>query len=266
MANEFQIQLKIDRAKHHIGDLETRIHQFLATKPYKVAIKIDSQSRKPIYYVSAVDPVPDSLALVAGDVIHNLICALDHLAYQLIMKDTAGSPPDPFGIYFPIGETVEKYKTKKDRQISGAGKHTICAIDALKPYKGGNDLFWQLSRLNNVDKHRLLLAVGSQAAGVNLIQHMANFLPGDIFSPEDKASLSMTGLFFTPSDTGFPLKEGFELLIGGVDEKPNPNQQFLFDVALNEPGIIESKSILVSLREFAAIVSDAFLQLGPLLK
>src|SRR5215467_5532663 len=30
-------------------------------------------------------------------------------------------------------------------------------MDALKPYKGGNDVLWHLSRLNNIDKHRLLI-------------------------------------------------------------------------------------------------------------
>ena len=36
-------------------------------------------------------------------------------------------------------------------------KAAIAAIDALKPYRGGDDLLWQLHRLENVDKHRVLI-------------------------------------------------------------------------------------------------------------
>ncbi len=33
-------------------------------------------------------------------------------------------------------------------------------MDALKPYRGGNDALWLLSQLDNASKHRLLLSVG----------------------------------------------------------------------------------------------------------
>ncbi len=36
----------------------------------------------------------------------------------------------------------------------------IEAIDRLKPYKGGNEPFWKLHKLDCTDKHHLLLAVG----------------------------------------------------------------------------------------------------------
>ncbi len=265
MANEFQVQLKIERAKQHISDLQARINQFFATEPYKIAIKIDSESRKPVYYLGEVDPAPDSLALIAGDAIHSLVCALDHLAYQLVMKDTAGSPLNASGIYFPIGETIAKYESKKTAQIAGARKVTIDAIDALKPYKGGNDRFWQLSRLNNIDKHRLLLTVGSLTTGMDFGQHAVNIFP-DFFPPEVNEIIKSAGWVLPVPNTGFPLEKGFVLLIGAVDEKPNPKQQFAFDIGLSEPTVVSSKSLLALLREFATTVDNAFLQLAPLLK
>ena len=39
-------------------------------------------------------------------------------------------------------------------------KDAVDAIDAIKPYKGGNDTLWRLHGLNNIDKHRLLITVG----------------------------------------------------------------------------------------------------------
>jgi hypothetical protein len=35
----------------------------------------------------------------------------------------------------------------------------IAAIDAAKPYKGGNEPLWRIHELNNIDKHRSLFSV-----------------------------------------------------------------------------------------------------------
>jgi hypothetical protein len=265
MANEFQITLKIERAKKHIADLERELRAFLDAKPYGVGAKREPQTRKLIYYVTSVNPVPEYLSLITGDIIQNLISALDHLAYQLVFKDTGGHPPKPSKIYFPIADTITIYEAEKNRKVEGARKDTFKAIDAIKPYKGGNDLLWMLYRLNNIDKHRLLLTVGSKAAGVNLAQHMAN-IARDQMSAKAIDVLESFNFFVNPADTGFPLKEGFELLIGAVDEKPNPKQQFRFDVALSETGIVEGESLLITMQSFATTVDNVFNELSPLLR
>jgi hypothetical protein len=265
MANEFQITLKIERAKKHIADLQRELGVFLDAKPYKVGAKHDPQTRNLIYYVTSVNAIPDCVPLIAGDTIQNLISALDHLAYQLVFKDTGGNPPKPGKIYFPIADTVAIYEAEKCRKLQGAGKDTLKAIDATKPYKGGNDPLWMLYRLNNIDKHRLLLTVGSKAAGVNIGQLLANIM-GDQLPAGLANGLGSLDLFLNPADTGFPLKEGFELYVGAVDEKPNPEQQFHFDVALSELGIIEGNSLLATIQGFATAVDNVFNDLSPLLK
>lgn len=62
-----QITPKIERAKHHVGDLQAIIGAFFKTNPYKVSAKRDPQTRRPIYYVSSVESVPEPIALIAGD-------------------------------------------------------------------------------------------------------------------------------------------------------------------------------------------------------
>src|SRR5439155_3646697 len=110
-----------------------------------------------------------------------------------------------------------------------------------------------LSKLNNIEKHRLLLTVGSQAAGVNLGQLMSGLL-GSAFPADAVAAFESMNAFLNPADKGFPLKAGFELYIGAVDEKPNPKQQFRFDVALSEPGVIDGKPLLETVNHFTALV------------
>jgi hypothetical protein len=97
--------------------------------------------------------VPVEIALIAGDAIQNLVSALDHLAYQLVMVGSNDNPPNRKWIYFPIADDAAKYESKKLIRIEGARESAIKAIDALKPYKGGNDRLWALYRLNSIDKH-----------------------------------------------------------------------------------------------------------------
>jgi hypothetical protein len=69
-----------------------------------------------------------------------------------------------------------------------------------------------------------------------------------------------------PADKGFPLKPGFELYIGAPGEEPDPKQQFRFDVAISEPGIVESKSLLQTLHQLTTLVEGIVAALIPLLK
>jgi hypothetical protein len=265
MAREAHITSKIKRAKEHVAELERELRAFFDTNPYKVGTKHDPQTRKLIYYVAGADPTPECVPLIAGDAIRNLMSALDHLAYQIVCSDTGDNPPNPRRIYFPIADNATKYEAQKRGKMEGARQETFDAIDVLKPYNGGNDLLWMLYRLNNIEKHRLLLTVGSKAAGVNVAQDMAR-RAGSLFPPQAIAALESMSLFLIPADSGFPLKEGFELFIGAVDEKPNPKQQFQFDVALSEPGIIEGKSLLQTVQQFTALVEGIVTALRPRLK
>ncbi len=256
------VTLKIKRAKEHVADLERELQSFLQSNPYKVGSKHDPQTRKLIYYVTSVEPTPDCLPLIAGDAIQNLMSALDHLAYQIVCSDTGNNPPNPKWIYFPIADDAAKYEARKGGKIKGARQETLDAIDALKPYKGGNDLLWTLYRLNNIEKHRLLLTVGSQAAGVNLGQLMASHLSG-AFPAGAVATFESMNIFLNPADKGFPLKAGFELYVGAVDEKPNPKQQFRFTVALNEIGVVEGKPLIETVHQLTNLVEGIVTALTP---
>lgn len=259
------VTLKIKRAKEHIAELESQLRSFFDSYPFKVGTKRDPDTRKLIYFVASAEPIPECVPLVAGDAIQNLMSALDHLAYQLVCSDTGDNPPNPNWIYFPIADDVFKYDAKKHEKMKGAKQVTFDAIDALKPYKGGNDVLWTLYRLNNIEKHRLLLTVGSYAAGINISQHMANTFRS-VFPDEAITSFESMNVFINPADNGFPLKPGFELFVDAADEKPNPKQQFRFGVALREPGIIEDKSVLDTVNKFSVLVENIVKSLMPLLK
>lgn len=259
------VSLKVKRAYDHLEDLKRHLDIFFESKPYKVGMRHDLKSRKLIYYLKRTEPLPDCIPLIVGDVIQNLVSALDHLAYQIVCKDTSDNPPQPKKVYFPIAENASDYEAIKNRKLIGAKQQSIDAVDAVKPYKGGNDQLWMLHQLNNIDKHRLLLTYGAQAGGLNVWQLLASEWNSHFLGEEINA-LNFEPTFLVPSDTGFPLTQGFELYIGGVDEKPDPQQQFLFEVVINEPGIVERQPISETLHQFARAVDETVVILARLLK
>jgi len=190
---------------------------------------------------------------------------LDHLAYQLVCKDTADKPPNPTWIYFPISEDQRTYDAKRNGKMQGATSETFKAIDAIRPYKGGNDFLWSLYRLNNIEKHRLLLTVGAQAAGIHLGQ-LLSMHASSAFTPEALSEMESMDLFLQPADNGFPISEGFELYMGGPDEEVNPKLQFRFTVVLNEVGIAVGKPLLETIKELSDEVERVVNILSPRLR
>ena len=252
-----QITPKVERAKKHISDVNVEILSFLKTDPYKVSTKRDPHTRKLIYYVSNIQPVPNPIALMAGDAIQNMMSALDHLAYQLVCASTNDDPPNPNWIYFPIQDDATKYEAKKLGKIQGARQTAIDAIDAIKPYKGGNDLLWMLYRLNNVEKHRLLFTVGSMFQSVNIGAHMQALMQkvwDQPDSPFKGKTVPILDLFLKPADVLFPLKIGDELFIDAPDAEVNEKMQFRFGVALSEPQIVQAQSLMELLIQLTGLV------------
>jgi hypothetical protein len=103
------------------------------------------------------------------------------------------------------------------------------------------------------------------ALRVHLGQIMSN-LHGDSFPTEIRSMFESLSLFIVPADKGFPLKEGFELYIGAVDEKPNSNQQFRFTIALDEPGIIEGKPLIETIHQLTTLVEGIVATLSSRLR
>lgn len=137
--------------------------------------------------------------------------------------------------------------------MAGASDQTIASIDELRPYRGGNDALWQLYRLNNIEKHRLLFAVGAQAAGIHLGQMLAHHI-GTHMGADAAALVEQMESYLMPADKGYPLSPEFGLCIGAPDEPINPRLQFMFSVVLHEPGVADGEPITDLLRKLEAAV------------
>jgi hypothetical protein len=258
-------RLKVEWAKAKIVDLNNSLKAFFSTKPYKVGRKRDPQTRKPIYYVESVALTPIELSSLAGNIVHDLRSALDYLAFELFNSSTT----KPVGaneskIQFPIGDSLADYQSKCSRQVKGIDPSAVKAFDALDPYQGGNGhQFWVLHRLDNIDKHRRLVIVGSYFRSINLGAFLCRMMKDSL--PAHFGEMPILDAFFKPADTLCPLKAGDELFIDAPDAKMDDELEFQFDVSLYEPPIIEGKPLVETINHLAQLVGDTLTNFIPLL-
>lgn len=186
-----------------------------------------------------------------------LRCALDHLAYQLVWVSTGVLPNSQ--VSFPIGDDRTGYIDLRRKRLKGARSAAIAAVDALAPYKGGNDLLWKLSKLNNVDKHRSLLTAGSAFQSFNvgprLVRDMQQ-LWEKTSEPGKVPQIPPMDLFLRPADRLFPLKQGVRLFIDGPDAPVDPSIEFRFDLAFSEPGAGGGEPVQETLTAMVELVAN----------
>ena len=246
------VRLKIERADKHIDDLKTAVRSFFDANPYKVSHRRDTDTRKLIYYVESAQPVPIIVAAIAGDALHCLRDTLDHLTQQLYLVGTGNAKGYRDQTSFLISKNAKDFKSTLPGKVQGMRKDAVDAIRALEPYPGGKGAdLWTLHRLNNIDKHRLILTVGSAFNSVNV----GPLMTGEMEKAPGRA-IPALDLFIRPADNLFPLEAGKELLIDPPDAQPNEKIQFRFDVAIHEPGLIEGQPIVETVVTFRARISD----------
>lgn len=256
-----EIWHKIERANKHISDLDAALRRFMASEPYKIECRRD-QSRKPIYYIKQIEPVPTEIILILGDAIQNLRTALDHLAQQLYLVGTQSSTLARH-ISFFIGSSASDYRSNFRGRVNGMRRDAIDAICALEPFKAGKGhQLWVLNSLNNIDKHRALVACGGSFQALDIL---AAVLPA--FPPQFRAAFAGTkqSLLMNVADKLCPLKVGDELFIGTPDDEFNPDLPFHLAVALNEPDITEPGPMREAVQALADSVSNSVNELRPFL-
>jgi len=242
------VRLKIERANKHISDLQDALRSFFDSNPYKICTKRNPNSRQLIYYLASVQPIPTGIPAIAGDALNSLRSALDHLAQQLYLFGSGASDyRDQTG--FPISPSAKDFKPAFiAKKTHGMRDDAINAIKAIEPYKGGqgSDL-WTLDRLNNIDKHRLIVPVWSMFRGIGL-----GHVLGKMNIPaEDAAKFrKWADAFIITESPAAPVKAGDELFIDLPEAEPDKDRKFHFQISVHEPGVLEGEPVLETLIQF----------------
>jgi hypothetical protein len=147
---------KIKRANEHIADLQAKIADL--PKHYISSIQIDAGARyKAIKYDVADTDFMVDVALLIGDAVHNLKCALDYAWIETIERliPSAVNRFAKFPVY-PSRNALEG--ALRGREVDEISKNIFrFIVEEIKPYNGGNFAIWPVHVLDKRDKHRLMI-------------------------------------------------------------------------------------------------------------
>lgn len=255
------VHVKIDRAQEHLRALDDEVKTFITSNPYEAFDSEDPITGDLVIRVKVHASPPLWWSTIIGDVFHNLRSSLDVLVYQLILAN--GKRPRKNSA-LPI--YTEQIDFNKDgiKKVKGVSAEAERRIRAVKPYKTGNLRLWQLHQLNNADKHRLIIPVGSayRSATFDFGAHANQFLPPDVDLRFPSFSLAIK-----PADSLFPVKDGdalFRIVKEARSQLPQP-LQFRFDLAFGEGEIVQGELLIPTLHEFVALVNGIVEEFRPLL-
>lgn len=167
MATPRGAYLKVIRAEEHLAAVKAEIATFKELKPYVPVGQVESDPPGYLVRLYEAHTLPVRPRLSAGDCIHNLRSALDHLAWQLVKA--AGNEPrtDRPRTQFPIFN--DPLPDGKPVTIHGGISVQAAAIlNSLQPYVRGDAArshpLSVINNLDNIDKHQRLNFTISTAA------------------------------------------------------------------------------------------------------
>ena len=238
------VQIKIDRAQVHKNSLNEDLFRLFPGRTYVITPEIYDDGRRHVFRASnPPDPNPAWSATV-GDCLHNLRSALDHLAYQLVLRPNTTTQ-------FPIKVCPPREGWRHRRvlpDISGGVRDPAVrtVLEKVQPYnrRDLNHGLGLLRELNNIDKHRELIVTVTATTG-----HLTSAWTGDPNAPP-------------PSHTTFthrPLKHG-EVIAVIAYESPyrqaDPNLQFFPDIAFGDGGPVAKENVGIVLDDLMARVCE----------
>jgi hypothetical protein len=203
------VRAKLNRAQRHLAELDSFIISVFSDDANIArlgtrfeAVPGSPSSYENILYVSYAPDLSNALrdaSAILGDAIHNLRSALDHLAYELSMRTTPTlTEQQQRQIYFSICENQAAWKDRSAKDLKFVSATDRNIIESFQPFNRKDAVtlsntplefhpLTALHQLDNVDKHRLITTVISDAGGFGGGADMLNidflmaFLVGSLF-------------------------------------------------------------------------------------
>ncbi|HWY69887.1 MAG TPA: hypothetical protein VNX88_14545 [Terriglobales bacterium] len=254
---------KLDRAEELIFNLRVAWADFaIDTDAYPVEFEDDPGGRT--YRLSDALPVPVTMPLIAGDAIHNLRSALDHLAYRLVCVGTNSSGPFD-KVYFPIAKLEKDRKAKLKKLETQLSRIAVKELEKIEANEGGSDeLLWHLHCLNNIDKHRLLLTVNSQTRMQSMAPSQVRELAKNFLGIASIDSEHSHRAFLTESwKPAFDLNRG-DRLAWVSEADVQEHMYFHFELAFGEPAALKGKPVVENLLNIHHRIRGYFMEFDRL--
>jgi hypothetical protein len=156
----YTVQAKLRQARRHLDALNQAIKDFFDNCPVRIEEHRSDDQMEYVFTVHNVNPVPEEISLLAGDVLHNCRATLDHLAWAITHRGSKQTR-------FPILLTAPAGGPQISGGISPAHQAALLAAQPYKvyPQTPKNALLAILGELDNIDKHKLLITSVSVMEG-----------------------------------------------------------------------------------------------------
>lgn len=235
-------QATLDWAKSNFPAFQSLLGEWIANNISVAIRETNANASHDLVIATEKKPLPFSFSVAAGAYINVIRSALDILAVALGKRYGITNPKN---VYFPVvdnaaifqgmrfkGAELVKRMPPADRKI----------IEALKPYRGGNDALHALHHLDITRKHHRLLSVSAVPA-----------------------RLSLTG-GFEQADIVFPGERGYveipaqgETVLALIRKPAKAQAQYSAEIFIQEPDIAFHKPAVGALHQFADI-ADAIIK------
>ena len=250
--------LKLDRAKKHLKELRCEIADFESRDPYLIVYEQKVEGGEIVCRLS-VNQFPPSKewGVIIGDIIHNLRSALDLLACCLVKANTVGADCKNPRVSFPISDSKKNFEDTGIKRIEGASNSAKTIIKGLEPYKGGNNLFYWISGLDNLDKHRLLIPTFTP---VNISSaHFENSAPID---PTKSAFVKIQQAQAPPFENNAEMFR-FTPINCTIKPKMNMDANMSLAVAFRDTELVDEHPVLPLLRDCTYVVEQTLILFVP---
>lgn len=231
------VDIKIGRARNHLGDLIRETDEFIRSKPYEVTRHSEPDRKTETFHFQATETPPPVLSAITGDFLHNCRSALDHLVFAAWVAHS-GQPNSRQlrSLGFPVAADLRDFNPGE--VIGGVSPRAFTVVEGMQPYRAENptrEPLYLLHRLSNIDKHRKVHFMFFQFASV-----------GWFGSPLGRWLRGNLGI----------LEAGTEIAAFEWATEPDPNVDFIFhcDVAFGEGPASEQRVKLLALRMFRDVL------------
>jgi hypothetical protein len=176
--------LKVERAKKHLVELKDEMRRYSERHPYE-AVRARKTKRNPHawqFRLRLTEQPDPAWAVIIGDILYDLRSALDHLAVAVAparRKFQAGFPVAARNIWERDATRAYVIRDPNPRRsfksaIEGMPIEAIAFIKSVQPYNAPVDqvethFLRIISRLENADKHRNLVLLGSGVKNGTLV-------------------------------------------------------------------------------------------------
>ena len=160
-------RLKLNRAQEHIHELQQVLIDFIATKPYRINYKLNSDQtfyECRVYYDGRTPP--SQIGILIGEIVYQLRSVLDHIIFELSVPQIRQIVDREAQIRATVVPQFPILTKRNERELSKRLKFVDKLVwDAVERYQPYDRTYSSdptkhplslLQRLSNADKHRVI--------------------------------------------------------------------------------------------------------------